>query len=91
MLGAGVELVRRDSGCPDAAAISAANHGGTGAGSAAPAGPSGRTRIGSNGIDPPAAIKQAPPKIQTRTSVLGGTPTPNSSSTPRGSITARER
>jgi uncharacterized protein YgiB involved in biofilm formation len=30
----------------------------------------GRTRIGSNGIDPPAAIKQAPPKIQTRTSVL---------------------
>ncbi|MEO8114878.1 MAG: DUF1190 domain-containing protein [Phenylobacterium sp.] len=31
---------------------------------------SGRTRIGANGIDPPAAIRQAPPKIQTRTSVL---------------------
>lgn len=30
----------------------------------------GRTRIGSNGIDPPAVIKQTPPKIQTRTSVL---------------------
>ena len=30
----------------------------------------GRARIGSNAIDPPAAIKQAPPKIQTRTSVL---------------------
>ena len=30
----------------------------------------GRTQIGVNGIDPPAAIKAAPPKIQTRTSVL---------------------
>jgi uncharacterized protein YgiB involved in biofilm formation len=30
----------------------------------------GRTQIGVNGIDPPAAIKASPPKIQTRTSVL---------------------
>jgi uncharacterized protein YgiB involved in biofilm formation len=30
----------------------------------------GRTRIGANGIDPPAAIREAPPKVQTRTSVL---------------------
>jgi len=30
----------------------------------------GRTKIGSYGIDPPDAIKQAPPKVQTRTSVL---------------------
>lgn len=30
----------------------------------------GRTKIGSYGIDPPAAIKAAPPKIQTRTSVV---------------------
>ena len=30
----------------------------------------GRTQIGVNGIDPPDAIKAAPPKIQTRTSVL---------------------
>ena len=30
----------------------------------------GRTQIGLRGIDPPDVIKQAPPKIQTRTSVL---------------------
>ncbi len=30
----------------------------------------GRTRIGANGIDPPASIKSTPPRIQTRTSVL---------------------
>jgi uncharacterized protein YgiB involved in biofilm formation len=30
----------------------------------------GRARIGANGLDPPDAIRQAPPKIQTRTSVL---------------------
>ena len=30
----------------------------------------GRTRVGVNGIDPPAAIREAPPKVQTRTSVL---------------------
>ena len=30
----------------------------------------GRTQIGVNGIDPPAAIREAPPRIQTRTSVL---------------------
>lgn len=30
----------------------------------------GRTQIGANGIDPPAAVRQAPPKVQTRTSVL---------------------
>ncbi|HEY3696039.1 DUF1190 domain-containing protein [Phenylobacterium sp.] len=30
----------------------------------------GRTQIGTNGLDPPAAIREAPPKIQTRTSVL---------------------
>lgn len=30
----------------------------------------GRTQIGVKGIDPPDVIKQAPPKIQTRTSVL---------------------
>jgi len=30
----------------------------------------GRTRVGSYGIDPPDAIKQGPPKIQTRTAVL---------------------
>ena len=30
----------------------------------------GRTQVGVNGIDPPAAIKASPPKIQTRTSVL---------------------
>jgi uncharacterized protein YgiB involved in biofilm formation len=30
----------------------------------------GRTRIGSYGIDPPEAVKQAPPKVQTRTSVI---------------------
>jgi uncharacterized protein YgiB involved in biofilm formation len=30
----------------------------------------GRARVGANAIDPPAAIKQAPPKVQTRTSVL---------------------
>lgn len=30
----------------------------------------GRTRIGANGIDPPAAIREAPAKVQTRTSVV---------------------
>ncbi|MDP3174526.1 MAG: DUF1190 domain-containing protein [Phenylobacterium sp.] len=30
----------------------------------------GRTQVGARGIDPPDAIRQAPPKVQTRTSVL---------------------